>query len=60
MGYCVKLFLSPRFCREADALIKLKKAYGLSLMFIISRDEERTLTYMGEEIAVIPVWKWLL
>ena len=46
--------------READALVKLKKAFGLKQMLIISRNDELDMQYLGEEIKVIPVWKWLL
>ena len=46
--------------REAEALVKMKKAFGLNQMLMVSRDDERTLDYSGEEIKVVPVWKWLL
>ena len=46
--------------READALVKLKKAFGLKQMLIISRNDERTMQYSDEVIKVMPVWKWLL
>ena len=46
--------------READALVKLKKAFGLKQMLIISRNDELVMQYSGEEIKVTPVWKWLL
>lgn len=46
--------------READALVKLKKAFGLKQLLIISRNDELVMQYSGEEIKVMPVWKWLL
>ncbi len=46
--------------READALVKLKKAFGLKQLLIISRNDELFMQYSGEEIKVMPVWKWLL
>lgn len=49
------------FQREVDGLIKLNNVYPLKQMYIITRDEERTITHeSGATIEVIPVWKWLL
>ena len=57
---CYSLSDEQTLNREVEALIKLKKAFGLDKMLIISRDEEESLVYHGEPIEVIPVWKWLL
>ncbi|MBO4567692.1 MAG: ATP-binding protein [Bacteroidales bacterium] len=57
---CYSLSDEQTLNREVEALIKLKKAFGLDKMLIISRDEEESLVYRGEPIEVIPVWKWLL
>lgn len=57
---CYNLNDEQTLRREADALVKLKKAFGLKQMLIISRNDERTIQHSGEEIAVVPVWKWLL
>lgn len=47
--------------REVEGLIKLNNVFPLKQMFIITRDEERTITHeSGKTIEVIPVWKWLL
>lgn len=47
--------------REVDGLIKLNNAHPLKEMYIITKDEERTITHeSGVTIEVIPVWKWLL
>lgn len=47
--------------REVEGLIKLNHVYPLKRMYIITRDEERTVTHeSGATIEVIPVWKWLL
>jgi len=57
---CYNLNDEQTLRREADALVKLKKAFGLKQMLIISRNDQRTIQHSGEEIAVVPVWKWLL
>lgn len=47
--------------REVDGLVKLNKVLPMERMYIITRDEERTITLVnGTTIEVIPVWKWLL
>lgn len=49
------------FQREVDGLIKLNNVHPLKQMYIITKDEERTITHeSGVTIEVIPVWKWLL
>ena len=57
---CYNLNDEQTLRREADALVKLKKAFGLKQMLIISCNDQRTIQHSGEEIAVVPVWKWLL
>ncbi len=57
---CYSLNDEQTLRREADALVKLKKAFGLKQLLIISRNDELVMQYSGEEIKVTPVWKWLL
>ena len=57
---CYNLNDEQTLRREADALVKLKKAFALKQMLIISLNDQRTIQHSGEEIAVVPVWKWLL
>ena len=57
---CYNLNDEQTLRREANALVKLKKAFGLKQMLIISCNDQRTIQHSGEEIAVVPVWKWLL
>ena len=47
--------------RETEALIKLNIVFPMEQMYIITKDEERTIAHeKGINIEVIPVWKWLL
>lgn len=47
--------------REVEGLIKLNQFSPMDNMYIITRDEERTIIHeSGISINVIPVWKWLL
>lgn len=47
--------------REVEGLVKLNKVLPIEKMYIITRDEERTITLeYGTTIEVIPAWKWLL
>lgn len=47
--------------REVDGLIKLNNVHPLKQMYIITKDEERTIIHeSGATIEVIPIWKWLL
>ena len=47
--------------REVEGLIKLNNVYPLKRMYIITKDEEKTITHEnGTTIHVIPIWKWLL
>jgi predicted AAA+ superfamily ATPase len=46
--------------REIQALLKLNNLHRLDKMLIITRDEERTISIEGQQIEVIPIWKWLL
>lgn len=47
--------------RETEALIKLNSVFPMEQMYIITRDEERTVTHeSGVTIEIMPVWKWLL
>ncbi|MCD8183506.1 MAG: ATP-binding protein [Bacteroides sp.] len=47
--------------RETGALLKLHAAFPMKEMYIITKDEERTIT-IGDRviIKVLPVWQWLL
>lgn len=63
IGYQVSYSLKEEstYHREVDALIKLNAAFPLKRMYIITRDEEQTITSeSGLTIEVVPVWKWLL
>lgn len=58
---CYTLQDENTYNREVQALVKLKQQHPLQKMLIVTRDEERTITLEdGNEIEVIPVWKWLL
>ena len=46
--------------REVKALRKISEAFPVEKAFIITRDEEKTLSEEGLTIEVIPIWKWLL
>lgn len=46
--------------RETDALIKLNRFLPMRNLFIITKDEERTISKDGISIQAVPVWKWLL
>lgn len=46
--------------REVGALVALNKVYPLKSAYIVTRDQEDTLTEGGLEIKVVPIWKWLL
>ena len=46
--------------RETKALRKIAEVFPLRKAFIITRDEETTISESGLDIEVLPVWKWLL
>jgi predicted AAA+ superfamily ATPase len=46
--------------REVGALLKMAARVEVKRMLVITRDEEETINEEGWEIAVVPVWKWLL
>lgn len=46
--------------REVGALVSLNKVYPLQSAYIITRDQEETITVDELTIQVTPVWKWLL
>lgn len=46
--------------REVGALVALNKAFSLQSAYIITRDQEETITVGTMTIQVIPIWKWLL
>ncbi len=46
--------------REVKSLVKAAERLGTEDMKIITFDQEDTINYRGKEIAVLPVWKWLL
>lgn len=46
--------------REVGALVSLNKVSPLNKAFIITYDEEETITTAGLTIEVLPIWKWLL
>lgn len=46
--------------REVRALKRLTAAFPIEKAVIVTRDEEQTISEEGLEIAVVPIWKWLL
>lgn len=47
--------------REVYALNKIEEFLSIDKMYIITLDQEKTITSLkGKEIEVVPVWKWLL
>lgn len=46
--------------RETAALLKIAAAMKTNTLLLITYDEEETIMEGGQEIAVIPIWKWLL
>lgn len=46
--------------REVKALRKMSEVYPINKAFIITRDEEQSLSDDNLEITVLPVWKWLI
>ena len=46
--------------RECKALVKLSETLKCEKLLIITRDEEKNITYKEKQIELIPVWKWLL
>jgi len=45
--------------RELRGLREAMNAFAIEEGFILTNDEERELTFEGEKIHVMPVWKWL-
>nr|WP_129730154.1 ATP-binding protein [Parabacteroides goldsteinii] len=46
--------------REVKALRKISEVFPVKKAFIITRDEEQSISESNLTIDVIPVWKWLL
>ena len=46
--------------REVRALYKMSEVFGIKKAFVITWDEERTISENELGIEVVPVWKWLL
>lgn len=46
--------------REVKALRKMSEVYPINKAFIITRDEEQSLSDDNLEITVLPIWKWLI
>lgn len=46
--------------REVKALYQMSQVFSIKNAFIITWDEESTISKDGLDIEVIPVWKWLL
>ncbi|WP_288732124.1 hypothetical protein [uncultured Parabacteroides sp.] len=46
--------------REITALLKIAKVMDVEKLLIITHDEEEMIVEDGKEIAVVPIWKWLL
>lgn len=46
--------------REIDGLMDAMKKYNLKQGYILTLEEEKTITKSKKKIFVMPVWKWLL
>lgn len=46
--------------RGVKALRKMAEVYPIKHAFIITRDEEKMISFPEIDIEVVPVWKWLL
>ncbi|WP_245208308.1 hypothetical protein [Bacteroides faecium] len=46
--------------REVRALCKMSEVFGIKKAFVITWDDERTISGNELDIEVVPVWKWLL
>ncbi len=46
--------------REIKGLLAASAETGCDVLTIITKDEERTSTVQGQEIRIIPAWKWCL
>lgn len=46
--------------RETSAIAKFLKAFPAYRAVIITRNEEKTINVNGEEVSIVPIWKWLL
>lgn len=46
--------------REVRALYQMSQVFSIKNAFIITWDEESTISQDGLDIEVIPIWKWLL
>ena len=57
---CYSLSDTATFERESKALVNLCKVLPCKDLFVITRDEERTVELGGRKITILPIWKWLL
>ena len=57
---CYSLSDTATFERETKALVNLYKVLPCKDLFVITRDEERTVELGGRKITILPIWKWLL
>ena len=46
--------------RETEGLLEAMKFFKMTVGYILTLDQEDTLRYNGNNIIVMPVWKWLL
>lgn len=46
--------------REIKGILEASVATGCDNLFIITKDEEITITHENKQINVVPAWKWLL
>ncbi len=46
--------------REVEGLLEARKTFSIKEGIILTYDQEKEITFGGEKIRVIPVWKWLL
>jgi predicted AAA+ superfamily ATPase len=68
--YVPEIYLAIQVCyslkdvetrkREVNALLQMSKHIEVKKMMIITKDEEETILESVREIAVVPIWKWLI
>ncbi len=56
---CHSLENSKTLKRETDALTEAAAELGCSDLLLITWDQERTLQQNGQEINIVPAWKWM-
>ncbi len=56
---CMSLAASPTAEREVKPLADTCRYFGIEKAWIITMNEEKTISRDGVEIRVVPAWKWL-